>query len=215
MSTEESSSIDTTIILPIHETFQETVQGEGARVGTPSDFIRLYGCPVRCPWCDTGYDDGGKSIEFKRRTLAQLLGELRSPHVVITGGEPFIHQQLPLLCNALLADQRSVAIETSGAFWTNIPHEVWITLSPKEHISKQYPVHPQLWKRANEIKLVIESNADFNFYGNYLSKLNDPLIFLQPEWNSRKNSIPIVLELLRKHPYYRLSLQTHKYINVP
>jgi organic radical activating enzyme len=198
--------------LPIHETFQCTVQGEGYWTGTLVDFIRLAGCPVRCPWCDTGYANGGKGLPSVPESIAQLLAQLQSPRVVITGGEPFIHRDLPELVEALLQADKQVSIETSGACWQDVSSLAWITLSPKEHVSPKYPVQERFWTRANEIKLVVSTGEEVEFYHKYLQ--NNVPVFLQPEWNSKDSAIPIILELLNQNPNYRLSLQTHKFIGV-
>lgn len=201
--------------IPVHETFQLTIQGEGYWVGTPVDFIRLAGCPVRCPWCDTGYGDGGMNLPRQVRSLESLMAELRSPRVVISGGEPFIHNQLTALIQTIEGTQRTVAIETSGAFWQDIPDSAWVTLSPKHHLSSNYPVHPLMWKRASEIKLVIETGSELEFYAEYLEVNHQIPVFLQPEWNQRDRTLPLVLELLKKFPHYRLSVQIHKWLQVP
>ena len=202
------------IKLPIHETFQCTVQGEGYWTGTLVDFIRLAGCPVRCPWCDTGYSNGGKGLPAVSQSIAQLLDQLQSPRVVITGGEPFIHRDLSELVRALLEADKQVSIETSGAYWQDVSPQAWITLSPKEHISPKYPVKEIFWTRSNEIKLVVSTGKEIEFYQKYFVKdINIP-VFLQPEWNSKDSVIPIILELLKQNPSYRLSLQTHKFIGV-
>jgi 7-carboxy-7-deazaguanine synthase len=133
--------------LPIHETFQCTVQGEGYWTGTLVDFIRLAGCPVRCPWCDTGYANGGQGLPSVPQSIAQLLAQLQSPRVVITGGEPFIHRDLPELVEALLQADKQVSIETSGAYWQDVSPLAWITLSPKEHVNPKYPVQELFWTR--------------------------------------------------------------------
>ncbi|MGL6283113.1 MAG: 7-carboxy-7-deazaguanine synthase QueE [Microcoleaceae cyanobacterium] len=209
--------IDTNIgskTIPIHETFQQTIQGEGYFAGTPCDFIRLAGCPVQCHYCDTGYADGGKDLPRSHYTFAQLIKQLISPRVVISGGEPFIHKQLPALVKEILANHKSVAIETSGSFWQDIPVATWVTLSPKGHISPEYPVLPIMWQRANEIKLVIETGEELEYYAPQLSQLNIP-VFLQPEWYTGDRTLNLVLELLKKNPQYRLSVQLHKYLNVP
>ncbi len=201
--------------LPIHETFQSTVQGEGFWTGTLVDFIRLAGCPVGCPWCDTGYANGGQGLPSVPRSIAQLLAELQSSRVVISGGEPFIHQNLlEELVRALLATDKQVSIETSGAYWQEVSPLAWITLSPKEHISPKYPVKELFWTRANEIKLVVSTGEEVDFYRKYfVDDVNIP-VYLQPEWEKRDRAIPIILELLKQHPSYRLSLQTHKLIGV-
>lgn len=210
MSVHEKSHLK----VPIHETFQSTVQGEGFWVGALVDFIRLSGCPVQCPWCDTGYSDGGKNTPRDLRPFAELLKELKSSRVVISGGEPFVHKQLPNLVQVLLDTGRQVNIETSGAFWQDLPASTWITLSPKQHISPNYPVEEQFWGRANEIKFVISTGQELDFYKDYLLPIQDRPIFLQPEWHVRDRAIPMILGLLQKNPNYRLSLQTHKYIGV-
>ena len=198
--------------IPIHETFQQTIQGEGYWAGTPVDFIRLAGCPVGCPWCDTGYADGGTGLSREVRPFEALIAELKSPRVVISGGEPFIHRQLPALVDAVVDSGRAVSIETSGAFWQTLCDEAWITLSPKQHVSPDYPVKPELWQRANEVKIVIASGDELELYRPYL-KSGTP-VFLQPEWENRDRTLPKALELLNHFPAYRLSLQLHKLIGV-
>jgi len=201
--------------IPIHETFQQTVQGEGYWAGAVVDFIRLAGCPVGCPWCDTGYAEGGAGLPRMERSFAELLAELRSPRVVISGGEPFIHKNLPNLIAEIAATGRAVSIETSGSFWLPIPNQAWVTLSPKAHVGPRYLVKPQLWQRANEVKLVISTGEELNFYREELAQLQHIPVFLQPEWEERDRTLPLTLALLRQHPQYRLSIQLHKYIQVP
>ncbi len=201
--------------IPVHETFQSTIQGEGYWVGTPVDFIRLAGCPVGCPWCDTGYADGGMNLPRQVRSFDSLMAELRSPRVVISGGEPLIYAQLPALIKTIEATGRTVSIETSGCFWQDIPNSAWITLSPKHHVSPKYPVVPLMWKQANEIKLVIETGLELEFYAEYLKLYNQIPVFLQPEWTQLDRTFPLVLDRLKQFPHYRLSVQLHKWLNVP
>ena len=200
--------------LPIHETFQCTVQCEGYWTGTLVDFIRLAGCPVRCSWCDTGYENGGKGLPSVPQSIAQLLAQLQSPRVVITGGEPFIHRDLPELVEALLEADKQVSIETSGACWQEVSPQAWITLSPKEHVNPKYPVQELFWTRANEIKLVISTGEEVEFYHKHLENNVNIPVFLQPEWNSKDLGISIILELLKQNHSYKLSLQVHKFIGV-
>lgn len=202
-------------VILIHETFQQTIQGEGYWAGAVVDFIRLAGCPVRCPWCDTGYANGGGNLPKLEHRFEDLLAELRSPRVVISGGEPFIHKNLPDLITAIAATGRDVSIETSGCFWQPISDQAWVTLSPKAHVSPRYPVKPQMWERANEIKLVIARGEELDFYQDPLSQLQNTPVFLQPEWCDRDRTLPMTLELLRQYPQYRLSVQLHKYLQVP
>lgn len=197
--------------LPIHETFQNTVQGEGFWTGTHSDFIRLFGCPVRCHWCDTGYADGGKKAPRSLTDIDILISELKSPRVIVSGGEPMIHPAIAELTDRIIATGRDVAIETSGSFWQPVSPDVWITLSPKEHLNSDYPVLESFWSRANEIKIVIETGDEWEFYKD---KLNPSmLIYLQPEWNSREISLQKTIKLVQENNV-RLSLQIHKFIGV-
>lgn len=202
-------------MIPVHETFQQTIQGEGYWIGTSVDFIRLAGCPVSCPWCDTGYAEGGANLPRIEKPIQDLLAELKSGRVVISGGEPFIHSNLPDLVIAIGETDRQVSIETSGSFWQAIPDCAWVTLSPKEHISPRYPVKPQMWQRANEIKIVISTGQELQFYQEQLAQIPRTPGFLQPEWDQRERTLPLTLKLLRQFPQYRLSVQLHKYIQVP
>jgi organic radical activating enzyme len=201
------------ISIPIHEIFGPTVQGEGHWAGALVDFIRLHGCPVGCPWCDTGYSEGGKDIPRAMMDISSILGAVRSNRIVISGGEPFIHPSLPALVESLTEQGKSVHIETSGSFWQKIDNSCWVTLSPKAHINSRYPVVNKFWRRANEVKLVIETGDEIDSYKENLESFNG-LVFLQPQWKKHKESIHVILKLLEIHPEWRLSVQTHKFIGV-
>ena len=207
-----------TSTIPVNRTRQNTIQGEGFWSGSPVDFIELSGCPVGCFFCDSGDADSEQTTPRNFRTIAELVDETRSPRVVISGGEPFIHPNLNELVVALMAAGKLVSIETSGAFWQEMPYSVWITLSPKEHLNSRYPVKPQFWDRANEIKLVISQGDEIDFYWHDLS-INmspyvQPSVYLQPEWEGRDRTVPLTLRLLQRHPYCKLSLQLHKLIGL-
>lgn len=210
---------DLTIKLPVQETFQETIQGEGYWAGTVVDFIRLYGCPVNCYFCDQEYADGGQHLPKTLISISDLIKELRSPRVVISGGEPTIHKHLPNLIKALLNNGKEVSLETAGTHWHNFDSlglsKLWVTLSPKEHLNQNAKVDKHYWNRANEVKIVISKGDELNYYnrGDLLKKPWN-YIYLQPEWEQREITIPKTLELLRQYPTAKLSLQTHKYIGI-
>lgn len=199
----------------IQETFQNVIQGEGYHTGRPCDFIRLYGCPVGCYFCDTGYaKQSVDKIRYYKKSSEFLLSELKSNFVVISGGEPFIHKNIYMLCNELICQRnKSVAIETSGAFYVHINDNVWITLSPKQHLNGKYPVMPFLWDRANEVKIVISSGNELDFYKEHLKHFKG-YKYLQPEYNDFDRTLALTLDLLRQNQDYKLSLQTHKIIGV-
>lgn len=198
--------------IPIHETFQSTIQGEGYWAGLPVDFIRLAGCPVGCYFCDTGYAANSTPIKGLIMSFEDILAELKTSNVVISGGEPFIHKELPALVLQLLDRGYRVAIETSGSFWQEIDDRAWVTLSPKEHLNSKYPVIDLFWRRCNEVKIVISSGTELDFYQD---KIVTPNVFLQMEWDKRAELMEIMLSLLQRNPSYRLSVQLHKLLNLP
>jgi 7-carboxy-7-deazaguanine synthase len=200
--------------IAVQERFAQTVQGEGYWVGALVDFIRLYGCPVQCWYCDQDYADGGGNLPYQKRTITDLIAELKSPRVVISGGEPMIHRRLPDLCEAIHTSGRAVHIETSGGFMQDIPMGSWVTLSPKEHLNPKYPVLASAWERCNEVKIVISSGDELGFYGHQLEVIKGKLVYLQPEWGDRERTISLVLELIKRNPTYRFSGQLHKYLGV-
>lgn len=197
----------------VHELFGPTIQGEGAWAGVLVDFVRLFGCPVGCPWCDTGYADGGHGIEFQSIPIADIVERCQSSHVVISGGEPFINPHLPNLSRALHEAGHLIHIETSGAYWQDLSVPAWITLSPKEHLRPQFPVTPQAWAKADEVKIVIETGQEIEFYQDRLTRFDGP-VYIQPEWNSKDKAVPTILSLLTEHPEWRMSTQLHKFIGV-
>lgn len=199
--------------IPVHETFSPTIQGEGYWTGAIVSFIRLHGCPVGCHFCDSLYADGGKNAPRHYLQIAELVARAATQRVIISGGEPFIHPDLSSLVNVLKNNDKQVHIETSGSFWQEIPKEVWVTLSPKMHLNLRYPVKQQFWARANEIKIVISDGEELDLYQPYLN--DTQLVYLQPEWQMRDRTLPLTLELLQQHPNYRLSVQLHKYLNLP
>ena len=204
--------------MKVQETFSQTVQGEGFWAGLPVDFIRLYGCPVGCEWCDTGYaaaEGFGKTLPHSSRSIADLVSELKSPAVVVSGGEPLIHKQLPELCTAILRAGKRCHVETSGSVAAALPMGTWLTLSPKDHVTG-CGVTDSASAFADEIKIVITDGSELRHYEDLLgfAEENEKPIFLQPEWEQRGKTVPLVLRLLKENPTYRLSLQTHKMIGV-
>ena len=210
--------IKNTIKFNVQETFQSTLQGEGYHSGRVCDFIRLYGCPVGCFFCDTGYafpngEYYKKELPKNSKTLEELLDETKSKLIVISGGEPFIHKKLPELCSYLIRNGKDVSIETSGSYWLEVPKEVFITLSPKEHLNSKFPVKEQFWTRANELKIVISMEEDFLFYKEKALKFKGHK-YLQPEYYEGNPTIQKTINLLLNNHDFKLSLQTHKILDI-
>jgi organic radical activating enzyme len=190
-------------LLQLAEIFY-SVQGEGTWTGTPAVFVRLAGCNLSCSFCDTDY-----ALKFFA-TVAGIVDRVREeggacPTVILTGGEPLAQREAGALIDALRADGRRVHIESNGTLPTELPDDVWLTVSPKERLA------PTMARRANEAKLIVDGRVPEEWIG--LFPENTPL-FLQPEGNKPAN-VALALEAAKRDPgRLRLSLQTHKFIGV-
>lgn len=196
--------------IPIMEHFY-TLQGEGHWAGTPAYFIRLAGCDVGCVWCDvkeswTVSEDQWMPIEEIVR-LAVASGTRR---VVVTGGEPTMHDLGPLT-DALHAAGLLVHIETAGAHPFSGTFD-WVTFSPK----KFKAALPEYYGLAQELKVIVYNAHDLQWAEAEAAKCDAgrTLFFLQPEW-SRRDRVDAVIAYVKAHPHWRLSLQTHKYLDIP
>lgn len=204
------NSIETTS-LPVMEHFY-TIQGEGFHQGKAAYFVRLGGCDVGCVWCDV--KDSWDADAHPKFTTDQIILEIKkytkSGLVVITGGEPLMHQ-LDELTKKLQSEGYETNIETSGAHPLS-GHWNWICLSPKKFKAPLDEILPV----ANELKIVIFNKHDFEWAEFYAAKVNPKCkLYLQPEWDKAALVTPIIIEYIKSNPQWELSLQIHKYINVP
>lgn len=198
------------ITFPIVEQFY-SIQGEGYHTGKPAYFIRFGGCNVCCGWCDV--KESWNPHIHPTETLDAIVENVklhRADSVVITGGEPLMHN-LDKLCNCLHDMGIQTFLETSGTHplsgtWS------WICLSPKKHHAPK----PEAFVYANELKVVIDSSLDFAWAEQCAQKVSpDCLLYLQPEWKSYETSILPIVEYSKQHPAWRISVQTHKFMNIP
>ena len=194
--------------LAIVETFH-SIQGEGYWTGTNAFFIRLAGCDVGCPWCDTKHSWNPK--RHPSRAIADLVAEAQSyqpRRVIITGGEPLM-QDLTHLTQGLKAANLKVNLETSGAYPLRGTFD-WITLSPKPF----KPPLPDLYAQAQELKVVIAQPEDLTWAETQSQKVKaDTPRYLQPEWGST-GAAQCIFDYVLSHPHWRISLQTHKVLSV-
>lgn len=195
--------------LPVMEEFY-SIQGEGANTGKAAYFIRLAGCDVQCFWCDVKESWDIDDEQFK--TVEQLIENVKNSEanfVVITGGEPAMHD-LTELTTALKNNGIEIAIETSGN--RDLRGEFdWICLSPKK-FSK--PVE-SIYQTAQELKMVIYNNHDLIWAEELAEKVNAKcVLYLQPEWSNEKEVLPLVINKVKENPKWKISLQTHKYMNI-
>ena len=196
--------------LPVMEHFY-TLQGEGFHQGKAAYFIRLAGCDVGCVWCDVKESwDAERHSFFSIEKLMVSVKKTRAGIVVITGGEPLMHD-LGELTQELQKNGFNTHLETSGAYpltgsWN------WICLSPKKF---KAPL-PGILPKANELKVIIFHSSDFAWAEKYAKHVSPGCkLYLQPEWNKAARMTPLIIEYIKSHPEWELSLQIHKYINVP
>ncbi len=188
-----------------------TLQGEGFHQGRAAYFIRLGGCDVGCFWCDV--KDSWDAEKHPKKTVDEIVSEaLQFPGrlAVITGGEPLLHQ-LDALTETLQKAGFETNIETSGSSPFS-GHWDWICLSPKKF---KAPL-PEIIPLAHELKIVVYNSSDFNWAESYAELVNKSCkLFLQPEWDKAAEVTPLIIDYIKAHPKWELSLQVHKYINVP
>ena len=199
-----------TTTYPVMEAFA-TVQGEGAHTGTPSWFIRLGGCDVGCVWCDV--KESWDADAHPRQSVKELVAaavESGRKTVVVTGGEPAMHDLAPLT-DALRVAGLTAHIETSGAHPLTGTWD-WVTLSPKKFKACREDVYPL----ADELKVVVFHRSDMDWAAEHAEHVREDCgLFLQPEWDRRDDATFWILSWIAARPGWRISLQTHKYIGIP
>ena len=196
-------------MLPLMEEFY-TIQGEGYHKGTAAYFIRIGGCDVGCHWCDV---KESWNAEIHPPTSIDSIVENAKKYsktIVITGGEPLTWDMGPIT-NKLRENGMQIHIETSGAYKLTGSWD-WICLSPKK---LKLPTQ-EIYDKADELKVIIYNKDDFRFAEEQASKVNkNCILYLQPEWSKRDKMIPLIVDYVMKNPKWKVSLQTHKYLNIP
>ena len=196
-------------VLPLMEAFY-TIQGEGFHKGKASYFIRIGGCDVGCHWCDVkeSWDAQAHPLVSTEKIIEDALEH--SDTIVITGGEPLMWD-MTSLTKGLRNNNKKIDIETSGAYELTGDWD-WICLSPKK---RKNPVG-EIYKKANELKVIIYNTDDLKFAEQQAEKTNSNAhLFLQPEWGNREKMMPVMVDYVKKNPKWKISLQSHKYLNIP
>ncbi len=202
---------DASVELPVMEHFY-TIQGEGFYAGRPAFFIRLAGCNVGCSWCDVKESwEVDKNQIQSIRELVSCVNQTEADFVVITGGEPAMYD-LSALTAALHEHQITIAIETSGTY-PLVGSIDWYCFSPKKF---KAPIG-EAYEKANELKVIINHPSDFEFGEQHAALLKNEncRLYLQTEWSKRERFLPLIIEYVKAHPKWNISLQTHKYLNIP
>jgi 7-carboxy-7-deazaguanine synthase len=195
------------------ETFH-SLQGEGLQAGRSAFFIRLGGCEVGCSWCDTKQSwpkdvHPQLSLEALGKE-AQQAATAGAAFVVITGGEPLEHN-LTALCAALQPIDVPLHLETSGVGKLTGSF-AWITLSPKPH----RPPEPEVLTACDELKVVVYHPSDLSFAEEHAALVNKNCEGrLQPEWSKASERLPELIDYIKSNPYWKISLQTHKFMDIP
>ena len=197
-------------MLPLMEEFY-TIQGEGFNTGKAAYFIRLGGCDVGCHWCDVKETwDADIHPLTPADKIVDNAAKYSGKAVVVTGGEPLIYN-LEYLTSKLKEKEILTFIETSGAyplsgFWD------WICLSPKKFKAP----NPDIAQYANELKIIVFNKSDFQWAEEH-AKLVGPQckLYLQPEWSKATEMLPLIIDYVMNNPKWEISLQTHKYLNIP
>lgn len=198
------------LMLPVMEAFY-TIQGEGRFTGHPAYFIRLGGCDVGCVWCDV--KESWEAAKWPVLSIEQIVEEALSHPgrlVVITGGEPLMYELGPL--TRLLKEKGfTTNIETSGTHPFSGDFD-WVCFSPK----KFKKPHPSIYAHADELKVVVFHKSDFDFAEEHAALVNESCeLRLQPEWSKAQRFLPNIIEYSKNHPNWKISLQTHKFMDIP
>lgn len=196
--------------LPVMEAFY-TIQGEGFHQGKAAYFIRLAGCDVGCVWCDVK-ESWNADIHPQRsiEEITDFVTQTPANIAVITGGEPLMHN-LDELTASLRKKNIRTHIETSGAYSISGTWD-WICVSPKKF---KAPL-PDVLAKANELKVVIYNRSDFEWAEKHAAEVSSACkLYLQPEWSKAGIMTPLIVDYIKANPKWELSLQIHKYINVP
>lgn len=196
--------------LPLMEAFY-TIQGEGFHQGRAAYFIRLGGCDVGCVWCDVKESwDATAHPKVSITEIAQEASQFPARLAIITGGEPAMYD-LTELCEALHEADFEINIETSGVY-PLIGNLDWICFSPKKFKKPDESIYAV----AHELKAIIYHKSDFEFAEQHAQKLNkDCMLYLQPEWSKADEMMPLIITYIQRNPQWRISLQTHKWMQIP
>ncbi|GAA0873472.1 7-carboxy-7-deazaguanine synthase QueE [Gangjinia marincola] len=209
MTAEVKQQVDKGEMLPLMEEFY-TIQGEGYHKGKAAYFIRVGGCDVGCHWCDV--KESWDADTHPPTSINHIVDNAikHSDTIVITGGEPLMWDMNPLT-KKLKSKGVQTHIETSGAYPLSGEWD-WICLSPKKRMLPK----AEVYQRANELKVIVYNTHDFAFAEEQAKKVNQNCkLFLQPEWSKREKMMPKMIDYVMQNPKWIMSLQTHKYLNIP
>lgn len=196
--------------LPVMEAFY-TIQGEGFHQGKAAYFIRLGGCDVGCHWCDVKASWNAEDHPtLPVEQIATEAAAFPTRLAVVTGGEPLMYRLGPLT-HLLQENGFKTHVETSGAHPLSGNWD-WICFSPKKFKAPDEGIYD----KAHELKVVIYNKSDFKWAEKFAEKVNKSCkLYLQPEWSREKEVTPLIIDYVKGHPQWNISLQIHKYMDIP
>jgi len=198
------------ISIPLMEAFY-TIQGEGFHAGRAAFFIRTAGCDVGCIWCDV--KESWDKNAHPDTPISEIIAQVKlsgTDFVVITGGEPAMYDLNPLT-DALKEIGMEIAIETSGAYPLSGQID-WVCLSPKKF---KFPLEEN-YRQADELKMIIFNTSDFKWAEELMMKVKPTCkLYLQTEWDKSNKMLPLIIDYVKTHNEWKISTQTHKYLNIP
>jgi organic radical activating enzyme len=210
LSEDQQFALDSGLLLPVMEDFY-TIQGEGANTGFAAYFIRLGGCDVGCHWCDV--KESWNADLHPLRSIDEVIEKAMSHEakaIVITGGEPLMYNLEPLT-SALKNKGLKIFLETSGAYPMSGFFD-WVCVSPKKFKGPRV----DMLQRADELKVIVFNKSDFEWAEKHSLEIGAHCaLFLQPEWSKSEALLPDIIAFVKNNPKWRVSLQTHKYMNIP
>ena len=210
MTKEEiAHAVEVGAYLPLMEAFY-TLQGEGYHKGAAAYFIRVGGCDVGCHWCDV--KESWNPDIHPPTSIENIIEQAQryAKTIVVTGGEPLMWSMDPLT-QGLKEAGLQTHIETSGAYPLSGKWD-WICLSPKKN---KLPLD-EVYDKAHELKVIIHNKHDFIFAEEQARRVGqDCKLYLQPEWSQREKMMPLMVDYVMQNTHWILSLQTHKYLNIP
>ncbi len=196
--------------LPLMEQFY-TLQGEGYHTGKAAYFIRLGGCDIGCHWCDVKESwDASLHPLTDVDMIVENASQFSAKAIVVTGGEPLLYN-LDLLSNKLKEKGFETFLETSASYPLSGNWD-WICISPKKFKGPR----PEILKHAGELKVIIFNSSDFKWAEEHAAQVGPEVkLYLQPEWSKIDKVLPEIIEYVKDNPQWQISLQTHKYMNIP
>ena len=206
----ETDHLNTGKTLPVMEEFY-SLQGEGFHTGSAAYFLRVGGCDVGCNFCDVkeSWNAALHPLVAVDEVVARIV-EQKALCVVVTGGEPCLYN-LDYLCEQLHKNHISIHLETSGSEKLSGKFD-WICFSPKRGM----PPQTKFYEQANELKVIIETEADFAWAEENAAQINPKaLLFLQPEWSKFDTITSVIVDYILQNPKWKISLQSHKYMRIP